>query len=530
MARFLLITVVLTFMLSVDSGAQQLLSGNPAVQIAERVRKHPEQPDIVVNEEGNALILWADTACWMDATGVPLNIGLPPGAMTDLFALEDTSWIGVYRQGSFLGNGSEQGWAASYFCRSGRGAVSTDSTSSIADTYNVVYMPEPGSWRGAELASLEGFMHGGAAVLITTVRGATTWAGVSNAFDASHVWRWTPASGVVSVHVSEKGYPSYSRMDGLHGLLRLSPPSAEECVLYQRTDTGERSPAAFQRSLARLNIETGTVREPVILDTLATEKMDLSDEVLTREDGKTDILRRNLVSDAIFVERFSREGALLETLPVFGPVRVFDVTDHYKSRDEAMQRPWFARGDFDLCPLMDGRTLATWSEPRGVDASIMVALYDEDWQVAGSIKQAHAPGAGVRIFPRLAVRGDRVYLTWHNTSQTGGELWLRVFTIDNLTRTEHSPSKPKHLHVEVWPQPARDNVHLRVALPGYFGDGVELRCVDLLGRVRMVRRIPSSGGVVSTEVDTDGWRPGLYLLQVRAGEHVVMKRILVQPK
>jgi len=447
--------------------SQSRLSGTQPVSLMQRRGQSLREPSsIAVNDEGEALILWADTALWTNAEGSRFIRGIPPSGMRYIFSLQDSTWSGVFaRTGKPMFGG--MGWHSSYFCVGGTAGSFTDSTSQISEAYSYMSGSEPGSVQSASLLDIRAFKYENRLILTTQNRGSAFWAGVASAFDLSEIWSWESGNDVRQLHRMEYAPFRYAGTDSLQGLLRLSSPIDHRCALYVRKDLTEndaRPRHRYQRILSWFDPATGTITGATILDTAAAESLDLSDAVLLSPAGTVDVIRRNLSTGRMFVERYDTARQRMTTFDLPVQPRIVHVQDPYTSLEEALVEQWFTQADMSCLALGDGSLLAAWSEMHGENAAIMVALFDSSWNVIGAIKQAHEDTAGLCVYPRLAVQGSSVYLVWQNSGDDVSTLWMRVFSLDNITCMETVAPTPDQCSIVVWPQPASRHVSISVDL------------------------------------------------------------------
>lgn len=530
--RSIIIFIVLFAPISVFG--QPVLSGAPALQLAERSTEALLTPDITVNPAGEALILWEDTSLWVNGMGTPISREAAPSNLCRVFSLQESSWTGVYMHSSRITSGLEQGFTDTYFCGAGSGSGFSDTSGGAAEAYRIMYMGGGGDGRWASVLPMTGMMLNDALMLTTMERGGSIWTGIMTAFDRVQLLRWKPGGDVEVLFRQQRDLRYNPRPDSLHGMLRVSVSADTGLVLYRRASARAsfNTPGQlYERSMCRIDLPTGTVRDTVVLDTVPAVTLDLSDAILPPRQGSLDILRRDLDNDQLFVERFALDGSRMDSIPLIGPLRVDHVLKPYLSPAEAMEEPWFTRGDFDQISLADGKHLIAWSEPRPEGAVILVAMFDQDWNLLGAVKQAHPNGDALRVYPRLAARDNRLYLVWHERQTGHSTLWLKMFTPDNLTAVDVTPCIADALTVSSWPQPVNDRLHLRVNGPAPRNTvDAELVILDLLGRVRHSQRVHTASGMADLTVDVSTWPPGWYGVLLRSGEHYSTSRVLVQHK
>ncbi len=532
MNRLAAALILLPLMLS-DFGvctSQALLSGPPPVLLMQRQgRSLREQSSIAVNAPGEALILWADTALWTNAKASKIIRGIPPSGMRFIFALEDSTWSGVFvKTGKPIFGG--MGWHSSYYCVGGTAGSFTDSTSQISEAYSIISGSEPGSVQSANLLDIRAFKHENRLILTTQNRGSAFWAGVPSAFDLSEIWSWESGSDVRQLHRLEYAPFGYKGTDSLQGLLRLSPPINNRCALYTRKElakNNDRPEHKYQRILSWFEPATGAITGEAILDTAAAESLDLSDDVLISPSGTVDVLRRNLTTGHMFVERYDADRQLLTTIDLPFQPRNVHMQDPYKSPEEAMAEQWFTKADMSWTALGDGSMLVAWSEMHGEDAAIMVALFDSSWNVIGAIKQVHEDTAGLCVYPRLAVQGSSVYLVWQNSRQDVSSLWLRVFSLDNITGIEtHSPT-PDQFSIDVWPQPASRFVSISVDLPR--ASFLRVTVHDALGRVvSLLADDFHDAGMHTLQFNAGSLPSGVYFASFLLDRKIHTRKLLLQ--
>ena len=124
--------------------SQSLLPGSPALLLVEQAQQSLLRPSLAVNDAGEALLLWGDTAVWTDAIPRILTRSIPSVDVRQIFDVKGETWIGMYRRGYDFGPPTtSQGWYGVYFCGSGVGPVLRDSSRHITSAYHEVSMSEP---------------------------------------------------------------------------------------------------------------------------------------------------------------------------------------------------------------------------------------------------------------------------------------------------------------------------------------------------------------------------------------------------
>ncbi|MFA6233026.1 MAG: hypothetical protein WC824_02400 [Bacteroidota bacterium] len=504
---------IFTMLLSgiLDCGAQQLSQTSPALQLCTRPFWSSSPLTLAVNEMGEALVVWGDSAAWADMSPALLDRELLPGNVVAVYGLEGENWTGVYTIGERLTGGS-QGWTSDYRFGRGHGGTLLHSSEVFQTDARVMSMQEPGSAYGATTVSISGWKYGDGVILERNQDQYSTWAGANSDEIECEILRWAPGELYASLYKTENGGGWHDWADSSRGMLRVSAPVDDECVVYQRADLPNDKPFSgnsqhFIRGISLLHPGTGALQPFITLDTLHNSELDLSDVVLPRSGGMIDVLRRDMRNDNLFVERFDFRGNKRDNLPLVDLVHVYHVHNDTLTREKAMEDAGMTRADYAALPIDSGRTLLAWSAPAGDDRTeLRMALFDTDWRRIGP-EHIVSSGEGWRVHPALAARDQRVYVVWQHRLSQGSTPWLRVYALDQLLSTATTPMETE-LEIDApWPQPATSRVH--VSVRGVRPDEeLHFTVFDALGRVVMKHAYTSPAPLqLSVDVSKlgDGW-------------------------
>jgi hypothetical protein len=505
--------VCLTFLLAAPLVAQGVLQGSPERRLNLRPQYyHPTELSLAVNAAGEAMITRGDTTVWIDSRAQLLDRTLPPKSFAKVLALDGEHWYGVFSRRQSSSQGNTQGWHESFKLCRGEGSVIQDSSDVVASIHQEHGMVDP--WSSSSwIEMMNGWRDSSIIVLETHELSSSSyeWGGGVGAYTAVH--RWTSSPPILKT-LSERH--DWHESEYPLTLNRISRPFAGDCALYRRDriDGPHDTLNRYVRYLSRFNIKTGKMRETLIIDTLDGAELDYSDAVLPFRSHGYEILRKDTQSDSLYIERVDTATLDIRKLFLFGPVCV-NVRDN--------------KADYALHPLNDGTTLLAWVAVRSLgDTVLLVARFDQEWQVIGAVKQAHASGPGARTLPVLAVQGSRVYLCWqHRQSENYWVPWIRIFDIDVLSNAIVS-ERPSELQVgDVYPHPVGSLLHMQITAPADSRGRLRALCYDIRGQLVFERTLELPGGSAVFRQDTGHLHPGTYTLVFLAGDRKSLKTFLL---
>lgn len=512
-----------------NCAAQMLSSASSALQLCARPRGSSSPLTLAVNEVGEVLVVWSDSSAWTDATPALLDRELPPGNVAQVYALEGERWTGVHTTRVQI-TGGTIGWSNDFQLGHGRGATLLRSSDVFQTDANERSTMEPGSAFGASTISLCGWKYGDAVIIERNQAQHSTWAGIYSFGIESEILRWSPGNPIASLYKIVSGGGWHDWADSSRGMLRVSAPVENECVVYQRTDLPEDQPFSqntqhFIRAISLLNPGTGALQPFIPLDTLHVRDLDLSDAVLPRRGSSIEILRRDMNVDNLFMECFDFRGKKQDSLQLVERAHVYHIRNDILAREEAMADAGMTRADYAALPLDSGRTLLAWATPITEDKNeLRMALFDVDWRRIGP-EHIVSDGEGWRVHPALAARDQHVYVVWQHRLSQGSTPWMRAYAMDGLL----SATNPAHVSGLVldapWPQPAANRVHLSVrGVP----PGAELRLTlfDALGRIVM-KQAHASPAPAQLAADVSTLRDGWYTMLVTTANEAKATRFSV---
>lgn len=523
------IILVLLFSGIFNCAAQQLSSVSPALQLCAKPVWTSSPLTLAVNELGEVLVAWGDSAAWTDETPALLDRELPPGNVAQVYALEGESWSGVHTTWVQL-TGGTVGWTKDFQFGHGLGSTLLQSSDVFQTDASESSMMEPGSAAGASTISLCGWRYGDAVIVERNQSQYSTWAGAHAYGIESEILRWSPGTRYASLYRSVTGNGWSEWADSSRGMLRVSAPVDNECVVYQRTDLPDDQPFTsntqhFIRAMSLLHPGTGVMQPFITLDTLHVRDLDLSDAVLPRRGSMIDVLRRDMREDNLFIERFDFQGRKRDSLQLVERVHVYHVSSDTLTRELAMEEAGMTRADYAALPLDSGRTLIAWATPIADNRNeLRLAIFDADWRRIGP-EHIVSSGDGWRVHPALAERDQRVYVVWQHRMPPGCTPWMRMYGMDGLLPASQ-PAHVSGLMLEApWPQPAENLVHLSVhGVPA--GEELHLTMFDVLGRTVMTRSYaPPAPSQLSADIST--LRDGSYTLLVTTANQAKTMRISV---
>jgi hypothetical protein len=514
---------------------QGLLHAPPERQLSSKHLGKPTKITLAVNTDGEALVHWVDSAAWTDANANVIDRELPIAALTHVFDLDKNRWFGLYKIEYVLGApiANKRGAGTGYYFGSGIGATKMDSSTAAASSHWDQGITDPSS-TSSSIRLLTGYRYQSSFLLetLTSYSASYEWGGGKS--ERGKLLRWDPpGNSPRTLYALEDEHDR----DNLFTMLRMSRPLGANTLLYRRQRVGDRydgeTPVLlYQRSFSRLDLRSNKVQDTIVIDTVHRSQLDLSDEVLPPRMHGIDLLRHNVTSHSLYVERFDANGVRTNEITLCGPVRVYwGGNVIWAGPDTTGQYQVVMRADYAMLPLSDQTTLLAWSAPLASgDTVILVAHYDSDWQLIGSIKQAHGQGPGRRILPSLAVENHRVYLCWQYQHPDGKWTpWLRVFDLNTLTHVDQLPDEsPGGLAVEgPWPHPVSGILRLRLTTGQASIDNIQIVCVDVLGRAVFRRSITPWQGQALVEEDVSALRPGRYTLLIRSVGGMQSRQIVV---
>lgn len=517
-----------------SSHAQHTLPGAPEVKLSEQGATRFTRPWISVNARGEALVLWDGGRAWVDANLERLNRAVPGPAIRYLFGLHDTTWFGMVIRTTVFNSGLVGGESAHRFAR-GAGASLQDSTNVVFTTSGLWSRMEPGEFRNHWIIMLDGFLHDSTVFLITHARLGSSSMGLERYSNQHEVRQWNPGlHKVKDVHSHSFPMGGYYwgqvKGDTLLSCASISRPAGNALSLYWRSgpDDAEMMPTVnyYKRFLCILDLPSLTRQPQFLIDSVRSDSLDLSDQVLAPEGPTVDIIRRNTKTSQLFVERFDMVDGSLQRHTVTGAVRAHDVMYVDDGLGSDQPANYNAQADYVFRRLDDGRRLLVWSAPAPAGKhDIFACVYDKDWRVLGAVKRINHDTTGHKVFPSVAVVGSRVYVAWHDTRNRVIDSFMRHFELDQLTSTDPTPA-PSVLHVDgPWPQPASSQFQFTVHAP-VGANAMHLRLYDALGRL-VVSEKRAVENIHQHSLDLRHLRAGHYTLVLTTGGSCITRPILV---
>ncbi len=516
-----------------SSQAQQALPGSQEVRLSDASAPRFTRPWISMNARGEALVLWDGGRAWVDANVERLQRAVPGPEIRCLFGLHDTTWFGLLTRSTMYNSNWVGGESVHRFAR-GVGTSILDSTSVVLTSAYMESRMEPGEFTSRQVPFLDGYLHDSTVFLATHVRHTSSSTGLDRNTNEHRMQQWNPILRKVS-ELHSNSYPPGPYYGGVRGdtlpvLARVSHPVGNALSLYWRTGPEGalymQSIQYLQRFLCVIDLPSGTRQPQIMIDSVRSDSLDLSDQVLAPEGATVDIIRRNTITSQLFVERLNMIDGSRERHTVTGAVRVHDVT--HAGNDLGPDQPAHcdAQADYVFRRLGDGRRLLVWCAPAPAGRyDIFACVYDKDWRVLGAVKRVNLDTTGRKVFPSVAVAGSRVYVAWQDTRHQRIDTYMRGFDLDQLTSEASAPA-PSVLHVDgPWPQPASSQIQFTVHAP-VGTTSMQLRLYDPLGRL-VISEQRALENIHHHSLDLRHLRAGHYTFVLTAGASRITRPMLL---
>jgi hypothetical protein len=168
-------------------------------------------------------------------------------------------------------------------------------------------------------------------------------------------------------------------------------------------------------------------------------------------------------------------------------------------------------------PGASGRVLLMAAAPGFSVAPIDTLAPPPDFE-GGGFGNAVAASLGVFV---VGAPGDA------GSDATGGEVY--IFTNAQEVAVPRDPELPRHLRIEsAFPNPARDEVHIRLNLPVPAMGHVKVH--DVLGREHLSMRAAfMPAGVHDVALDTSKLPAGVYAITIFSGGNRARRLVVIQP-
>ncbi len=127
--------------------------------------------------------------------------------------------------------------------------------------------------------------------------------------------------------------------------------------------------------------------------------------------------------------------------------------------------------------------------------------------------------------------GDSLSLLWTVTATTTGTdtVFADTAFVISLTRfTTAGLATPSEARMTLFPNPARNQVHLKAPLKLASLEPVQVSIYDLQGRQVFGQKLISTGGLLEASLDLPTLSPGLYTLSLRTSEEQITEVLRVK--
>ena len=455
-------------------------------------------PAIAVNPEGAVWVTWGGAAQWLSADlhFIGNNDAYYRNTLHP-FAISNQRW-GIFHPARKCSDGIQVGCESNYrFLRIENHKV-LDSTETLVSTYDFDNSrQEPGEYSSKAITNSSAYTSGDTLISFFSTNYDAISIGTHVLLRSHDVFSIQMATlkvigniqfddswytGDHSFHFKRYGIPNRAISNVLNSKF-LIMTRAQQAYGFPRTDT-----TSYHRSVQRYDMSGKAIGTSVFIDSLPPLAADLSEQIIWDSPARFAIFNRHISSDSIFIRFYDSSGIPLakEKLLAAG-VRTFPGVQGLHEGYGSLGGPiadslqCFRRADVGMKLLDKNRYLLYWSGvERDSSTNVYIRLLDANMNWLGAPKRINSDPAGNQYTPCVAIKGDTVHVAWLDTRSGDRHVYMRRFTVDQITNValNESPSRPVAL--ECFPNPFSRETTIRYTLAS--PSHVKLSVFDLFGR------------------------------------------------
>ncbi len=286
---------------------------------------------------------------------------------------------------------------------------------------------------------------------------------------------------------------------------------------------GYPEPTHYGRSLQFQWRGVDSLTTPVLIDSVAADSCDLSDQIVPGDNNRFHILRTSSRGTSLRASTFDAQGAYVSERTVLTGMPGWIPGTGNPNEHIA---------DYSLVQLSTGQFVIAWTalESDG-DRNVYVAGFSSEFTPLATPKRLSSVATGEQTLPQLAILHDTIWAAWYHTAGGRYDLYLRKLTatdVAGVLSMDMEPMIEKEMHIRSFPNPFTDRVQLEYQARGAGDEStVRVRVLDLLGRaVYTNESVPMIRGRAHCIVDAAAYPAGVYIAEVSDGRQVIRSAVV----
>jgi hypothetical protein len=311
--------------------------------------------------------------------------------------------------------------------------------------------------------------------------------------------------------------------------------SRGQCAPYPGFD-----PRIQYGSFKLFSVKGDSLTKETLFETLDARSTDLSDRVVLGRDQDFFHVHCLVPSDTLVADRYTLGNVFVSRTLLLPSVLTYPSLVHayplvpQPGTDTIRQ---MLGADYKILPLPPDRYLMMWSQ-ADADSTLNVytGILDSNMTWIALPKRVNSSTVGNHSAPDFEVKGDSVYAVWLDTRSGARQVYLRRFSVDQITAVDEAPNLLSHFAIEdISPNPVRLQAVIRYSIASSRTEsGVDAqssRCslvlYDLLGRVVRTMAGSNVAGTHTAVIKTDGLQNGMYRIALYHANKIESRSIIV---
>lgn len=291
------------------------------------------------------------------------------------------------------------------------------------------------------------------------------------------------------------------------------------------------APLRYRRYFSIQSIGDDSLASSIELDRVDGKEFTRTEDVLLQSNGEFWIVRMDSSRIRAVVERFSRDGRLLQKKDI--PLPYLKTNGIYRLNSIVeVDRPVYSRADLSSATLPGNRLALAWTRQSADESSrVLFRILGPDLEWNSEEWLLADPSEGDQTLPFIISRNDTVFCAWMTKRTSDGAMipWLKVIADDQILDANALPSAAAITpSIEVYPQPASDHCSVRVDVvagrPFSQTEGT-LTLQDMLGRT--LHRESFNANQDTRQLSLQHYLPGCYILRWGSGNQAPLSRMLL---
>lgn len=489
------LSVVLIYNLhfSLLAYSQALIAGAEEIRVSVEPGGNSHRPAILSDEHGRTWIVWESGSRWYHPD---FRAESPPEGP-----------MGYAGAAMYAGNGV---WVILHsrdrdyrllFIRPG---VSVDSSGVL---FNLRFVRDPSQhgYSAYEDIKSQTLVRTGVGGLFVASRYCTAWYGAGPDINSTttQMWAVDPQAGDLRKLLESSNGNANGDVAHATQYAASEPMAGSVLILTQSGDV--------VRSIRAFNLATGQLGADKRIDAVRFWKNDYNNVALRTAADQIDFLYQKENVEGLSIDRIDTTGRLVESMQ--------------NNNFSAVNTSDYVAGIFS-----NGHRLLIWS--RQTDDStgnLFAQLFDSRWQSIGPPRTVNSMFGGKNIRSALSIRNDTATIAWHSNRSGAWHLYMRRFTITQLTDAEQPETMPSTFAVlSPYPNPLPSH-HRVVTIPVVMsGPGnLYISVLDCLGHEIQHSQQGVQSGQHLIQLRILDLCPGMYMLRIADGWTSTLTRLVV---